>query len=213
MTRRRHVSGIVALVGVVSVAPFVAACAGAPGGTELAPTEGQMIGHYGRFSEIQASLVKGDLAAAQVAANSLTTRPMPPTTTQYAAMVRRAADEIARAGTVAEAAQAAGRMGLACGGCHAALDERPNVRFTGGAPRGDSRAEHMARANWALDQLLDGMIANDNEFWMNGANVFLDDDQLGMTGEIVAAAQGEQRGVVYGEVVQACADCHTKNRP
>ncbi len=52
-----------------------------PPPTRLDPTQGQMIGHYGRFGEIQSSLIKGDLAADQVAAQSLAERSFPPATT------------------------------------------------------------------------------------------------------------------------------------
>jgi hypothetical protein len=190
----------------------IAACAGGPSSARLDPTEDLMIGHYGRFGEIQASLVMGDLPAAQAAAQSLGNRPMPPTTTGWVDALKSAAHTVAMSSTIEEAAQASGDLILACGSCHLEVGARPNVRFAPGAPTGDSRAEHMARDMWALDQLMDGIVSGDSEYWMNGARALAEDNNLnlGDIGRQAMAATGEQRGVVYGRVLEACADCHTR---
>ena len=76
----RDAIGRFALISALALAPTITACAGGPSGTALNPTEDNMIGHYGRFGEIQSSLVMGDLDAAREAAHDLAGRPMPPTT-------------------------------------------------------------------------------------------------------------------------------------
>ena len=206
----REAFGRFALIGALVLAPVLASCAGGPAGTELGPTEGQMIGHFGRFSEIQSSLVMGDLPAAQAAAQSLSGRDFPPTRGAWGDALKSAAHDVVRATDIETAAQASGVVVQTCGSCHAEVGVTPNVRFAPGAPRGDSRAEHMARDMWAVDQLMDGMVANDNEFWMNGAGALADDEHMADMAAQVMAAQGEQRPIVYGRVIAACADCHTR---
>ena len=206
----RKVIGRFVLVSALVLAPVITACAGGPSGTQLNPTEDNMIGHYGRFGEIQSSLVMGDLDAAREAAHDLAGRPMPPTTTGWVEALKAAAHEVAGAATISEAAQASGDLVLACGSCHMEVGATPNVRFSTGAPAGDSRANHMARAMWALDQLMDGIVSGDNEYWLNGARVLAEDDTFGEVGTMALSAGGNQRGAVLGSVIESCADCHTK---
>ena len=207
---RRDESRRFALVCCLAVAPVIAACAGGPAGTRLDPTESLMIGHYGRFGEIQSSLVRGDLPAARTAAHSLANRQMPPTTTGWVDALTSAARAVAQSSNLEEATAASGDLIVACGSCHVDVGARPNVRFASGAPTGDSRAEHMARDMWALDQLMDGIVSGDSEYWMNGARALAEDNNMGDLGRQAMAATGEQRGVVYGRVVLGCADCHTR---
>jgi mono/diheme cytochrome c family protein len=169
-----------------------------------------MIGHYGRFVEVQTSLAMGDLQSAQAAAHSLGNSQMPPTMTEWVEVLQSAAEGVAGASNIDEAAQASGTLILACGSCHADLGVSPNVRLSGGAPTGDSRAEHMVRDMWALDQLLDGMVSGDHEYWMNGARTLAEDNNMGDLGRQAMAATGDQRAVVYGRVISGCADCHTR---
>jgi len=207
---RRDAFGRFALISSLVLAPVIAACAGGPAGTELSPTEGMMIGHYGRFVEVQTSLAMGDLQSAQAAAHSLGQRDMPTTATPWVEALKSAAAGVAMASDIDEAAQASGTLILACGSCHAEAGVSPNVRLASGAPVGDTRAEHMTRDMWALDQLLDGMVSGDNEYWMNGARALAEDDSMGDMGQQALAANGDQRAVVYGRVIAACADCHTR---
>jgi len=206
----RDARGRFALIGAFMIVPLVSACVGGPAPTRLDPTEGQMIGHYGRFGEIQSSLIMGDLEAARGAAQSLAQRPFPPTTTVWVDALKAAANEIATASDLDAATQASGTLVQSCGSCHAELGAKPNVRFVAGAPSGDSRADHMSRGLWAVDQLMDGMVSGDNEYWMNGARVLADDENLSALGNQVMAAMGDQRAVVYGWVLKGCADCHTR---
>ena len=201
---------LLALISTLVIVPVIAACAGGPANAELNPTEDMMVGHYGRFVEVQSSLAMGDLQGAQAAAHSLGNRPMPVTATPWVEVLKSAAEGVATAGNIEDAAQASGTLILACGSCHAEAGVSPNVRLASGAPTGDSRADHMSRQMWSLDQLLDGMIAGDSEFWMNGARTLAEDDSMGDLGQQAMAARGDQRAVVYGRVVAACADCHTR---
>ncbi len=206
----RDARGRFALIGALMIVPVISACAGGPAPTRLDVTEGQMIGHYGRFGEIQSSLIMGDLDAAKSAALSLAERPFPPTTTGWVDALQSAAREISTASDLDVATQASGTLVQSCGSCHEEVGANPNVRFVAGAPSGDSRADHMTRDMWAVDQMMDGMVSGDNEYWMNGGRVLVDSETMSELGNQVMAAMGDQRAIVYGWVIKACADCHTR---
>jgi len=199
-----------ALIGSLALAPMVAACAGGPANTEVNPTQDMMAGHYGLFIELQSALLMGDLQSAQATAHSLGMGQMPAVATPWVEALKSAAERVAVASNIADAAQSSGTLILACGSCHAEVGASPNLRFAGGVPTGDSRAQHMSRHMWALDQLMDGIISGDDEYWMNGAGTLADDDTMGDVGRQAVAAAGDQRAVAYGHVLAACADCHTR---
>ena len=124
--------------------------------------------------------------------------------------MKSAAHDVSVATDMDAATQASGVLVQSCGSCHEEVGANPNVRFVAGAPSGDSRAEHMTRDMWAVDQMMDGMVSGDDEYWMNGGRVLTDSETMTELGDQVMAAMGDQRAVVYGLVIKACADCHTR---
>lgn len=148
--------------------------------------------------------------------------------------IRGAAIALEHAGDIASTGARLGRLGFACGSCHAAADARPT--FSYGPPPRDvgSQDAQMERHQWAAKRLWEGVIGPSDREWTEGATVLATDtlDVSKMVHEKPNADVAEfaerlradasraqslrdhgERARFYGEMMSTCAGCHQIVRP
>jgi cytochrome c553 len=148
----------------------------------------------------------------------------------FFAAVRTAANDVVEADTIEAAADAASRMGLACGNCH--LANNITIVFDEVEQPSDEAAEkpHMQRHQWVADRMWEGLIGPSEEAWNRGANLLFespikphvlakhggDDEALvGMSRRVHQLAANativstpEEKAELYGEFIANCGSCH-----
>lgn len=150
---------------------------------------------------------------------------------QYARL-RTAAQAGAEAQDPADLALAMGQVGAICGDCHQNAGVKPPLPDPPEPSEEPGVAKHMARYRFAMDRLWEGLIVPDDARWARGAAGFddaavttmdltLGDEELAHEAEDLAervnirgreagGAMGQTaRGVAYGELLGACAECHS----
>ena len=141
--------------------------------------------------------------------------------------VARAAGDVTRARTIDEALDLEVRVADACAACHLQTQRGPIFRTPSKAPaeRATLKAQ-MARHQWAVDRLWEGVIGGSDTHWRAGLYVLAQTPApfAKLTGEpemqaslqkwarsALDSPQGE-RTARYAELLRSCAACHAKLR-
>lgn len=199
-----------------------------------ANTRGQMWTHYQRVGAIQQAIIAGDLHIAHnnalwVARN----RPadLPAAAASHADRMEAAAQAVANAPSLDEAATATARMGAVCGACHSALSRGPQYAHPNEAPlASDTVHTQMTLHLWSLTRMWDGLTGPSDESWTHGALGLNTTphyqehiveggapaermaQQLHALGQRAAMAPAADRPDVYGRFLGTCAGCHAHFR-
>ena len=205
-----------------------------------APAAGtvQMRAHFDQALLLHDAVIRGDLAAVGPAARALAqqvTESQPgsrlPETSRPLAALADGARKVAEAKTILEAAIDTAGMLSACGRCHRASGVTP--AFPAPAqPVAAGLSGHMLEHQAAVRLLVEGLVAPSDTTWRNGARALASAPlnatelpvdaavrtQLAPTEErlhrlATGAAEANDpaaRAAFYGQLLAACADCHTR---
>lgn len=217
-------AGHTAVALALLVGPALSACAGGPG-PESTPAD-HMSSHYSQVDRIQEAVVAGELDAVRGPARWISTHKG----SEFPAAAGPSLETMRNEGRIMlaqthtlEIARTLGRMGVACGDCHTALDAE--VRFPVEEPPHTSQvpAEHMIRHAWAVDRLWEGLVGPSDASWRAGAGAlvhmpvdFGDNDQANrlaervhqLTTKATEATTPKARAEVYGDLLETCSLCH-----
>jgi hypothetical protein len=182
--------------------------------------------------EVERQLVAGNLAAARVRAHLLgmptPDRGLEPWTSD-SAQLSEAARDLAASPGVDEACRRAARVALACASCHARTTQLVLYGAPPALPVEDGTARtRMARHQWAVDRLWEGMVAGSLRPWRLGLDVlavtplpFSDRPGAPRFAQrlhdlareaLIDLESGSEtlpgRAHAYGEMLVTCAACH-----
>ncbi|MEJ2541993.1 MAG: hypothetical protein P8188_18840 [Gemmatimonadota bacterium] len=195
-----------------------------------ATVQERMFDHYARAGQVQSALIMGDLEGARRPARWLgeheALSEVAPEAEAWTAALRIAATEVAGARSLAEAAEATGRMAASCAGCHQEVGDGPRFRSMSEVPpEGATTGTHMVRHLWAMDRMWEGLIGGGDGPWQDGADALArqspeDEFPGGSTTAALArtlhdqAAQARDvpewaRPRAYAAMIEACAACHS----
>ena len=227
---------------VLPVAFAVFACGGsAPPPTEqstaAAPAQpaadvgARMADHFGKVRDLEDAIVRGDLEAAQQAAQWIAEHQeaagLPAGTEGYVTATKNAARAVAASASLGNAGVAAAFAVAACGECHAAAKITPKMPDVSAPPVLPGVAPHMFVHKYAVDLMYRGMIGPSEALWKQGAEVLqgspLRENDLTKVPEAIVAsetrvhelgrraAQAADAGskiAISGELMGGCAGCH-----
>lgn len=207
---------------------LIASCAGRQDPVATGPTH--MAQHYSQVHDIQRALIGGNIAGGRPGARWLSEH----RGEEYGAaagpslvMMRNEATLLLRQNDILPASRALGRMGVACGDCHVALDIK--VPFTLEEPPASAAvpAAQMTRHAWAMDRLWDGLSYPSDAAWKAGAGAlttmpvnFGNNEQANrlaarihdLSGQAAVATTPKERADTYGDLLETCALCHSSLR-
>jgi hypothetical protein len=196
-----------------------------------AETAAKMAGHFGKVSELEAAIIRGDLDAAKAAAQWIAEHQdaagLPAGTETYVTNTKNAARAVAASASLGNAGMAAAFAVNACGECHAAAKVTPKLPEPTAPPAAKGTAALMHAHQQAMDLLYRGLVAPSDAQWKQGAealkgSALTDKDKATVAKDIVTAearvvemagraAQASDTGAkiaIYGELVGSCASCH-----
>ena len=190
--------------------------------------------HFGAAVDVQTAVIRGDLAEAVEQAAWLANHPVPSDLPNrvltHVGELRAAARDASSATSIAQAAAATARVGVACGACHASSAAGPG--FLPGSPPelGPDVATRMTGHIWATDRMWEGLISPSEESWQTGAAILSasllsprlvtdDSTEVARMNAIVEEVAGiatfaqrtaewERRGALYGQLLPNCSACH-----
>ncbi|MBL0215272.1 MAG: hypothetical protein IPQ07_15470 [Myxococcales bacterium] len=181
---------------------------------------------------IEKLLIRGKLDEATALARAISEAPDEPGLgpwSAHATRVRDLAAALSRSPSVDEACRRSARMAVACAGCHAETGVVPQLSSIPTIPPDKSTVEaRMARHVWATDRLWEAVVGGGDEPWLKGLDVLSAtplpfrtglDDRTKLAKQLQQLADGArkrktmdtiaERGRIYGEILAACATCHT----
>lgn len=192
--------------------------------------------HWALAAAARDAVLQGDAAAARKALGALGKHEVSPRIPVgldiLAYQMKAAAHEGARGRTLGDVGGSLGRVGVACGTCHAVA----RVRFDGRLPppvEGDSTAAHMQRHLAGVERLWAGLFAHDDATWEAGLDVLGHEPPVATDGapagrELAVEAMSRRvrelrlagrdagtwadRGEILGELAATCGDCHAETR-
>ncbi|MEO8548624.1 MAG: hypothetical protein ABI678_01575 [Kofleriaceae bacterium] len=199
--------------------------------TPEAITRIHMRGRLGELRTAEHALVRGQLLEGKVAARAIATVSDEIELADWKrklGQVRQLANEVAEAHSVEVALQRLPAVAAACAECHVATGGWPELAA---APRlppdGDAAVPRMARHQWAVDRMWDGMIGGAEDSWRAGLEVLaatpppypvVRGDEVALGRELQRAATTalqhryidslDDRARQYGELLVTCAACH-----
>ena len=218
-------SGFPRNVVLLSALAALAACAGGPDPEAAGPSH--MYAHYSQVGEIHSAVVDGSVDATRGPARWLATHQgdeLPEAGQPSLETMRNEARIIAAQRDLAEIGRSLARMGAACGSCHTALGQGPDITVAEPPPTSNVPSEHMKRHAWGADRMWEGLIGPSGSAWAAGAGAlgslpldFGSNDQASRLAKLVhdlagkaADARGpKDRAAVYGEVLETCSLCHS----
>lgn len=217
-------------LGVAVLAIGATSCS--TGGTASSPAALPMQQHWEAGNALQHAMVRGDLTAARRAAARIAEVEEIPGLTwdagPYLTRMRTEAIAVRSATSFQQASEAAGRMGAACGMCHAHGDVGPRPETATTAPSVDEEDPeyHMIRHAWAMDRMWEGLVVPSVDRWQAGARVLAGQplSAMGLTPEVSLLAarvhemgrqalddvDAEKRGERFGKILTDCAGCHAE---
>jgi len=196
----------------------------------------QMRAHYQRVAEVRMAVIRGDLAHAKTAAQTIAEggdapTGLPSNAVRFIADVQTHAWEVVDADNLAGGAFGTGRMAGACGACHRIVGRGPHYAVVSRPAAGSGELSSAMQLHyWAADRMWDGLIGPSDSSWAAGALALSDVPQF-QHGIHVAAADSADvealaqrlhqlavraqlaasrlaREEVYGEFLETCASCH-----
>lgn len=185
-----------------------------------------MAAHYAQVDQIQEAVIAGMLGDTRSPARWVSThrgQEYPAAAGPSLEMMRNEGRIMLGQDQILQVARTLGRMGVACGSCHTALNT--HVTFPIEEPPRSSATprEHMLRHAWAVDRLWEGLVAPSDASWRAGAGGlvhmpvdFGNNDQANrlatrlheLSDDASAASTAKDRAEVYGDVLETCALCH-----
>jgi cytochrome c553 len=185
--------------------------------------------------EIERLLVAGNLSAARVRAHLLAMPATDPGLKPWAAdfaQLAQAARDLAMSPDVDEGCHRVALVSLACAGCHARSGRLLSSGPMPPLPIDDGTTPtRMARHQWAVDRLWEGMVLGSLRSWRSGLDVLtgapLISERPGATtlaqrlhdlarDSLVDLESGNTtlngRAYAYGDVLATCAACHALPR-
>jgi cytochrome c553 len=178
---------------------------------------------------IEKLLVRGKLDEARNLASAIARAPDEPGLAPFAPQaieVRSRASVVATASSVDEALRAEAKLAGACASCHAQAGVLPEFRSPAQPPPDKPSVEaRMARHLWATDRLWEGLVGDADDSWRAGLDVLaatplpwktLDKGraplgkQLQRLADDARKAARDDRPRAYGEILVACAACHSR---
>lgn len=241
--RTRVPLGVLSVVAVV----LLAACGGQepaakpaetkPAAAPAAPpvdVKKHMDEHFMKVADVQAALVRGDVAGAKEGAKWIAehqeTAGLPASGQSSLQGMKTAAQAVVDATDIKAAAAGLADMAVACGSCHAASNVKPV--FTAAAPptpKNETDAQMLAHQH-AVDLLYEGLVGPSDDAWAEGAKTLKTSlltspqmpkspkpskdvakalaDAQACADKALAAKDAKARGAVYAELVGNCASCH-----
>jgi len=179
---------------------------------------------------VERVLIRGKLEDARPLAAALASAAEPPGLAPWAAqlaLVRTRAQAVAGAPGIDEACRGAARLAEACARCH--IDTRAQAEFQSppAAPEDrDTVTARMARHQWAVNRIWEGMVGGADDAWTAGLEVLATTplpwpkieperaklasrlQQLAVQAKRVPAAGLADRARIYGDILVTCAACH-----
>jgi cytochrome c553 len=194
--------------------------------TDRALVRYHMRRHFEDLKAVERLLVSGDLDNAKALAFMLSKPEADPGLKPWAAEAREvsyAAHGLAAARGLDEALRREPRIAAACADCHTRTGALLTFEPLRDPPDAGSR---MARHQWAVDRLWEGMVAPSDERWRAGLDVLattpvpptaaLDARALGVQLQALAASARDKRAKLssrtraslYGDMLVVCGRCH-----
>lgn len=193
-----------------------------------------MRAHLGDLRDIERLLIVGKLGEAKVRA-FLLTKPAPdPGMARWQREVddvTNAARALAAASSVDDALRREVRVAAACAGCHTRVQKLPVFAEPAAPPADDGKPPaRMARHQWAVNRLWEGMVGGSDHHWRLGVEVLAKSplpfssltDAPALAARLQSYAQHElanqtsesleERARVYGEMLVTCAACHLERK-
>ncbi|PRQ03990.1 hypothetical protein ENSA5_11730 [Enhygromyxa salina] len=206
---------------------------------ETPTTKAHMQDHFSKAAEIKAALIAGDLEQAREPAGWMAEHQAdvehPDAWKPHVTNMREAARVIGGAEDLTTATQAFVTLAQVCAACHTAIGG-PKVDVGEPPAAGASgSAAHMARHQWALDAMYQGLIGPSKAAWVIGAEALAEAPlaptelapgqsipvQITELAARVHALGNEARDVpdvamipgrIYGELLTTCETCHAALR-
>jgi mono/diheme cytochrome c family protein len=191
----------------------------------------------GRFQEartIERLLVHGKLDEARTHARALAIAPDVPDASPWSAKaiwVRKLAEDLATSSDVETALRVTAKISGACVECHVATGAALHFTYPAAPADANTVPARMARHQWAVDRLWEGMIGGGDEAWSAGLRVLaatplpfsvVDADKVALAQQLQRFATTalatrttdtlDDRTRAYGEMLVTCAACHTTKR-
>lgn len=220
---------IVAPLGALALGISAVSCG--PAGPNQSPAALPMQQHWDAGQALQTAMARGDLTAARRAAARIAEVQEIPglewDAGPYLHRVREAAQAVQSARSFGDAAQATGRMGVACGSCHARSDGGPHPEGTTTAPDTEEDTQrHMIRHTWAVDRMWEGLVVPSSDRWRAGARVLAEQpvSSMGLSPDVGLLAarihemgrqamndtSPEARADRFSRILTDCAGCHAE---
>jgi cytochrome c553 len=199
--------------------------------TPEAITKLHMRGKLGELRTAEHALVRGKLLDGKVSARAIATAPDEAELADWKrklANVRQLANEVAEASTTEDALERLPAVAAACAECHVATGGWPKLaRAPKVPPDGEGAVPRMARHQWAVDRMWDGMIGGAEDSWRAGLEVLaatpppysvVRGDEVALGRELQRTATTalqhryidslDDRAQQYGQLLVTCAACH-----
>jgi cytochrome c553 len=190
--------------------------------------------HFDDLRMIEHLLVSGKLDEGKALAYLLVRRTDEPGIAaweQHSRQVADAALELTEAPGMNDALRREARVAVACAGCHVAAQSLPVFAAAPALPPDRQTPEtRMARHAWAADRLWEGLVGADDARWSRGLAVLSNtplpfapsSDASRVATDLQTRARKqldmhattvlEDRGAAYGDMLVACAACHSQLR-
>ncbi len=195
--------------------------------SESGRTKYHMRQHFNDLRTIERMLVSGKLDDAKLLAYMIAKPSSAMPHGSEAAEVVTAAGGLSNARTLEEAAYAEVRVATACAQCHLATMSGPVFRTPSKAPADRPTVPaQMARHQWAVDRLWEGIVGGSDEHWRAGLYVLATSSLQSFESGSPAIAKHLQRLArialdrrpkltlvqrqdIYAELLITCAGCHS----
>lgn len=233
-TRARWIAGTTAGMAMVLVAAACPKDATTTPPTIDADVTQRMQGHFETVSQIKDSVIAGDLDTVKELAEVLRDREPsndPVSWRPHVARMVEASNGAANAADLPVAAEAAARLGAACGTCHESTGADPSFDPEQPPMEKDDPVARMKRHQWGVDRMWEGLIGPSAESWRWGAETIdetpgCDDidpndsyrtelckrvEALGRSA--LDARDLDDRSRIYGEFLSTCSGCHSLGEP
>jgi cytochrome c553 len=193
------------------------------------PANGRLKYHMRRslndVQTIERLLVAGKLEEARTLAFMLTRHPPGLPQTAESRDVVLAAGALVNATTIEQAIYTEVRVASACARCHARVQKLPVFRMPSQAPPDRPQlVAQMARHQWAVDRLWEGLVGASHQHWQAGLYVIATSQFPGTEKpehatrlQLLARAALEDRASTldtrasrYGDLLVTCAGCHAR---
>jgi len=190
--------------------------------------------HFKETTLIRTAVINGVLSDAAAPAEALSNTDglgkIEPAWQSSVDVLQYAAKRIRRSSDIPGAAAAIADIGIACGACHKAAGG-PNVKVDAPPAADATLASRMRRHVWATERLWEGIFVPSDASWKAGVAALSGDSfpkEVLDKGDVharaaadrfkslVATAAGkkkpEERGQLYGTLLETCSACHLVTR-